>query len=188
MALAPSASLASSKLMPQVEQNNNIHKEGINPEDIDNVIICMKIADNIHDFCKARGNVEFNKIEKYLNTEKFIIKNSPSTIEETTPKQLTINTGLYTKDSTKRKHTPIAYSNIQTRLLVSNLIHREDNVGFIPLTDENTNKLDAYLEFIKDVTDLNLKIPVKRNLDGKRIFSIDQCYMCKNILMYLHNQ
>ena len=66
-------------------------------KDKNNVLLCMKLSDNIHDFCKGRANLNFKLIEDILKLGKFIIKNSPSTIEENTTKQLTINTGLYEK-------------------------------------------------------------------------------------------
>lgn len=151
--------------------------------DINNVLLCMKLCDNIHDFCKVRSNINFKRIEQILNNNKYIIKNSPSTIEENTPKQLAINTGLYEKIPPSDKHRIIEYKKITNKKIICDLLQREDNIANIILDEKNLNEIDEYSRFVNsEITDLSLSIPVVRNLDGKRIFSIDQVNTCKGII------
>ena len=151
---------------------------------IEEIFICMQLADNIHDFSKGRANLKYNSIENAIQMDKFLIKNSPSTIEESTPKQLSINTGLYFKEKKKKnRHIPIDYTNIDDRKLISDLIYREEDVSYIQLNEDNSQlSIDTYIEFIATITDLDLTIPFKRNLDGKKIFTSEQINMCKNII------
>ena len=159
------------------------NEQGHGEIDKNNVLLCMKLCDNIHDFCKGRANLNFKIIDPILNYNKFIIKNSPSTIEENTPKQLTINTGLYEKLPPDNKHSIIEYKKISNKKIVCDLLHREDNIANITLDEKNLNEIEEYSRFVdKEITDLSLSIPVVRNLDGKRIFSIDQINTCKGII------
>ena len=165
--------------MQFISNNQNIYS--IAAEDSNNVINCMKYADNIHDFCKGRSDISFNEIENGLISEQYIIKTSPSTIEEMTSKQLTINTGLYNKIGPKKTHSPIEYSSLDSHKIVLNLLDRKDDIAYITIKNDD-EKLEDYLKFVKNVYDVNLNIPSMKNLDGKRVFAEKQRIYSKKII------
>ena len=163
-----------------ISNNQNIYS--IDSLDSNNVINCMKLADNIHDFCKGRSDISFNEIENGLITEQYIIKTSPSTIEEMTSKQLTINTGLYNKTGPKKAHSPIDYSSLNNHKIILNLLHRQDDIAFITLSNDDEDKVEEYLKFVENVMDIHLNIPSMKNLDGKRVFAENQRVYSKKII------
>jgi hypothetical protein len=163
----------------------------INTNDTEYVLLCMKLADNIHDFCKGRSDLEFKKIEKILGLDKYLIKSSPSTIEEATHIQLSINSGLYIKknkkdnEDSKGKHTEIEYSTNAVKKNVNNLLHHISKKVEIFINEDTEKTLSEFINFIEHSNDVSLSVMLPRNIDGKKIFTDKLRKICKGLLQHL---
>jgi hypothetical protein len=163
----------------------------INTDDSEYVLLCMKIADNIHDFCKGRSDLQFKKMENLFGLNEYIIKSSPSTIEEATSVQLSINTGLYRKLNgqgepvPKGKHSPINYTSNIVMKNINSLLHNQDKKVDIFINEDTETLLTEYITFITDIKDVSLSVLLERNIDGKKIFTDKLRKLCKGLLQYL---
>ena len=176
-----------------MEDNTNHNIFDIDAIDRDNVILCMQLADNGHDFGKGRSDLNsthFKQIEKISSLNKYLIKNSPSTIEEATYKQLSINTGLYkksikSKQDPKGKHTPILYNSPESIKKINNLLHHQNKNVDIFINENTNDSLAKFIEFINGSNDVSLSVTLERNLDGKKIFTDKLRILCKGLLLDL---